>query len=255
MNLLRSSWEDVTVSEWKELRELNRSEFDSATDYQIERLSIILDIDSGAEYWDKITAKEFTGLVEPCSWLNAQPSKKPAEKIKEYRYKGVSGVLLGEYIDLEHWHVEGFVDNIERIAATLYRKQKLGEWGEKIVEPYNAYSRTERAEEFSNIKIGEIYGVVVEFLNFRASFMKRYETLFNDDGLDDGLEEGTEIEEERKTIAGENEKDAEKKRARWSWEKLIFDMCDGDITKYETVITMPLVFVFNTLSMRADLRV
>ena len=254
MNLQRvKGWHDLTVSEWKELRFINISDFDSVTDYQIERISVVLDIDSEADFWDTITVKEFSNLVEQFKWLDGQPKREPSEKIGEYFYKGLKSLTLAEYIDLEHWHVEGFVENIERIAAIMYRKQKVGEWGEKIVEPYNKYNRAERAEEFKDLKINEIYGVVVEFLNFRHNFHKRYESLFNDDESESDDEELT--EEERITLAGEIQKDKEKKQKRWAWEKLIFDMCDGDITKYESVIKLPLIFVFNTLSMRVDLKV
>jgi len=44
-----------------------------------------------------------------------------------------------------------------------------------------------------------------------------------------------------------------KKAKKWGWESLLFDLCDGDITKMDDVGNQSLIFVFNMLSMRKDM--
>jgi hypothetical protein len=53
----------------------------------------------------------------------------------------------------------------------------------------------------------------------------------------------------------EEKKEAEKQKAsnKWGWEQLIWSMCNGDITKYDEVIKMKLVLIFNFLAMRKEL--
>lgn len=248
----QKGWEDVSVRMWKELRFLTPSDFDSITDFQIERFCILTDTDNEDDIWD-VSAVELNKKVREFSWLNSPPIAEVKSELKGYKYKGLKGIKLGEYIDLEHWNVEGFVENIERIAAILYRKTKKGDWDEDVVEPYGVYSKADRAKEFEDLKVTDLYGVLVDYLDFRERFMEKYEDLF-DTEEDDKDEEGVEVVE-RVTLSEEVRKDKERKLAKWAWERFIFDMCDKDVTKYPKVIVLPLVFVFNTLSMRQDLKI
>ena len=44
-----------------------------------------------------------------------------------------------------------------------------------------------------------------------------------------------------------------KKSTKWSWELMIYNLCGGDLTKYESLGELPLVLVFNMLGMKKEL--
>ncbi len=46
----------------------------------------------------------------------------------------------------------------------------------------------------------------------------------------------------------------EKVFTKWSWEKLLYDLANEDLTKIDAVTDLPLVFVFNMLSMVEELQ-
>jgi hypothetical protein len=46
-----------------------------------------------------------------------------------------------------------------------------------------------------------------------------------------------------------------KKKKKWGFENLIWNLSGGDITKFESIFEMKLILVFNVLSMRKSLGV
>ena len=85
--------------------------------------------------------------------------------------------------------------------------------------------------------------MVHEYLKFRDNFTKQYENLFAQQfDEDENTEELT--PEEKKEV--ENEK----KRSKFAWESLLYNLAGEDITKIDAITDLNLTFVFNMLSMK-----
>jgi hypothetical protein len=78
--------------------------------------------------------------------------------------------------------------------------------------------------------------------------MKTYANLFEPE-----FEEET--EEDIKDLTPEEKKEIqeEKKIKKWSWERLLYSICNEDLTKINQVSDLSLIFVFNMLSMKKEL--
>ncbi len=73
--------------------------------------------------------------------------------------------------------------------------------------------------------------------------MKQYENLFAPTFEDD--EDTTELSPEEK-----KEVENEKKKSKYAWESLIYNLANEDLTKVDEITNLPLTFVFNMLSMK-----
>jgi len=124
----------------------------------------------------------------------------------------------------------------------------VNEWGDEIMEPYD-FDCNIRAEKFHDLPITDVYGLIHEFLKFRDNFLKTYENLFTGD-LDTPL-----TDEEKANMDPEEIKEIEKEQTqvKWSWEQTIYGLTNGDITKSDKIGVLPLVYVFNILSMKKEL--
>jgi hypothetical protein len=84
--------------------------------------------------------------------------------------------------------------------------------------------------------------------------MNKYENLFNesdeDDEEEDDINDFNSVDEYKDSL---KQKEHGKKARKWGWESLLFDLCEGDITKMDEVGNQSLIFVFNMLSMRKDM--
>ena len=78
--------------------------------------------------------------------------------------------------------------------------------------------------------------------------MEKYELLFQAD----------ESDEEEEAIKPANSQDAKaeqehKSAIKWSWERLLYGLCNEDLTKFDQVTDMPLVLTFNIMAMKKEL--
>jgi hypothetical protein len=164
------------------------------------------------------------------------------------KLKPFSKLTLYEYIDLDYYVSNGYIVNLDKICAICYRQSRDNEWGEEILEPYD-YDCTIRAEKFYDLPITDVYGIIHEFLKFRDNFLKNYENLFSGE-LDEEL-----TDEERQEMDPDEIKEIEKEQslAKWSWEQTIYSLTNGDITKSDKVGNLPLIYVFNIISMKKEL--
>jgi hypothetical protein len=68
----------------------------------------------------------------------------------------------------------------------------------------------------------------------------------------------TDLSEEEKAKLTKEELDeieAEKKASKWSWEQMIYSLCNGDLTKAEKLGKLKLTFVFNMIGMKKELNI
>jgi len=240
VNLPRN-WNEVSVSQWLELNTIDQLEYNSVFLQTIEALSILSDTDP--EELEDLDPEELINLARNVSFIQREPSNKPKELIKGLKLKPLDRLTLGEFIDLEHYAVQ-FVQNFDILLSILYKRWKTDEWGNLIFEPYS-YSIMSRKLLFHEVSINEVYGAVKNYIDYSNDFKKRYENLFNPIIE----EEETELDEDDLKAEAE-----EKVFTKWSWEKLLYDLSNQDLTKIDAVTDLNLIFVFNMLSMVEELQ-
>jgi hypothetical protein len=237
---LPSSWDEILVDQYIELRGLDNEL--PYFDLMLETISIVTDTD--IDELEELSFNELVAIEKQLVWLTSEPSKNVTQTIDKYHYKGLDNLTLGEFIDLNHYFSENFVEELPTIAAILYRQTKLNEWNETIIEPYE-YDPRNRRELFMEVGITQIYGIITSFLEYKSNFEETYANLFKPDLSDEDIDD---LDEETKREIAEEER-----LDKFSWERLIYSLTDGDITKTDKVLNLSVVYVFNVLSMKKAL--
>ena len=64
-------------------------------------------------------------------------------------------------------------------------------------------------------------------------------------------------EEEDKPTTSQESKDLQLKKSelKWGWERLVYSLCNEDLTKFNEVINLPLIMTFNMLAMKKVLNI
>ncbi len=241
MNLPRN-WNEVRVSQWVELSTIDPTEFNSVFLQTIEALSILSDTDP--EELEDLDPEELIDLASQVSFIKREPSNKPKQAVKGFMLKPLDALTLGEFIDLEYY-ISQTTENFTLLLSILYKRWKRDEWGNLVFEPY-VYKLNERTDLFNEVSINEVFGAVNNYVNYSNDFKQRYENLFNP-----VIEQDEEVEFDAEDLKAEAE---EKVFTKWSWEKLLYDIANEDLTKINAVTDLPLVFVFNMLSMVEELQ-
>jgi hypothetical protein len=239
---LPKSWNEITVSQWVELNSIDQHEYNSVFLHTLEAISILSDTDP--EELEDLDPEELIDLASQMSFIKREPSNKPKQAVKGFMLKPLDALTLGEFIDLEHF-VGQSVQNFTLLLSILYKKTKRDEWENVVFEPYS-YSIMSRKNIFEDVSINEVFGAVNNYVNYSNDFKQRYENLFNP-----VIEEEEGVELDAEDLKAEAE---EKIFTKWSWEKLLYDLANQDLTKIDAVTDLPLVFVFNMLSMVEELQ-
>jgi hypothetical protein len=228
---------------------LNSKEL-SFYDKQIEIISILLDISPTDDLWDDVDTSELSDIMKSLKWVSTEPTTNFSKSIGDYKCIDINTIAFGEFIDIDYLFSEDYLGNLNKICSILYRKTKLDEWGNIIYEPYGKYDLDLRKNEFDELPIISVYGIIKLYRDFKINIESAYENIFepNFDDLDDEEEEEIYDDEEREAI-----KDDEVLK-HWGWENVIYKLADGDVTKYDDITALPLVFVLNQLSFIKDMR-
>ena len=241
---LPKNWSQVTLEQFIEFSGIDREQ--GAYHYNSEALSILSD--EPIEVIEDMDVDELAELVAEAKWCTSEPSKRYKHELLGMKFKPFNKLTLYEYIDLDYFFGDNYITNLDKVCAICYRHSKLNEWGDEVLEPYE-FDCNIRAEKFHDLPITDVYGIVHEFMKYREDFLKKYENLFSGD-LDEDLSD-----EERREMDPEEVKEIEKEQAqaKWSWEQTIYGLTNGDITKSDKVGNLPLIYVFNVLSMKKEL--
>jgi hypothetical protein len=241
--LLPKQWSDITLEQFIEISEIDKNQ--GANGYNSELMAIVTDM--SYDEIDELDIDDMVQMVEEFKWALSQPSKQYKHELLGMKIKPLAKLCLFEYIDLDYYFNDNYHTNLDKICAILYRQSKVNEWGEVVLETYD-YDIHLRAEKFLDLPITDMYGIVAEFLKFKQNFLDVYSNLFNE--AEDEL-----TEEDKAAMEPEEIKEIEKeiKSNKWSWERMIYGLTDGDITKTEAVGSLPLTYVFNILGMKKEL--
>lgn len=247
---LPENWSQVSLETYLEIRRISGEDFKGVTSLMVEVLSIVSGEDS--EVIADMKVKEIKKLYDKVAFVQEQPRIRVCKEItvagQKFRFKGM-GLTLGEYIDLVGWN-EGEI-KADLMAAALYRKTKKGRWGETVWEPRD-YDLRERADLFLDLPVSQVWGVVNEFREFNVMIREKYGDLFPEPETEEPEE--AEAGVKRRTIGSQHNEAKERARKLHQWQKLVHDLCGGDITKRLEVLRTPVIYVFNIMGMNHDLK-
>jgi len=209
--------------------------------YQIDVLSALTDSDISD--FEDLDIDELGELAKEIKWIQSEPSKRYKNKIDNYVLKPYSKLSLGEFIDLEYYFSNNYLDHFCHILALLYRRTSKNVYGDDIIEPYE-YSPRDRLDWYLDYPITDVYGLIPEYIKFRENFTNTYTNLLADVVPDDEvLEDEDEIKEQKR----------EQQRQKFAWESTIMALCNDDLSKFNDILKMPVVLVFNILGMKKTL--
>ena len=240
---LPKKWSNISVEQFIEISEIDKDQ--GANGYNSDMLAILTEM--SYDDIDELDLDEMIKMVAQFKWATSQPSKQYKHELLGMQIKPLAKLCLFEYIDLDYYFNNNYHTNLDKICAILYRQSNVNEWGEVVLEPYE-YDINVRADKFLDLPITEVYGIVAEFLKFKENFLDVYSNLFNE--AEDELTEDDKAAMEPDEI---KEVEAEVKINKWSWERMIYGLTNGDITKTEAVEALPLTYVFNILGMKKEL--
>ena len=243
-NKLPKAWNQISIESFIELRTL--SDEDGVFNYQIDVLCTLLDC--YPEDLDDITIEELEDLLIEVKFIKGEPHKNYKNEIGVYQLKPFNKITLGEFISLESYFSNNYIEKLLNIVAILYRRVRVNEWGDNVLESYN-YHSNDRLNWFLDFSITDVYGLLPEYIKFREDIIDQYKNLMSESYEDDFEPSENMDSEEQKEL------EEEKKQKKWAWEQLIWSLCNEDLTKFHAVCELPLILVFNFLGMKKELSV
>jgi hypothetical protein len=243
-NKLPKAWNQITIESFIELRTLSQDE--GVFNYQIDVLCTLLDC--YPEDLDHLAIEELDELLIEVKFIRDEPPKNYNKKIGNFTLKPFNKITLGEFISLEAYFSDNYIEKLLNIIAILYRRVRVNEWDDEILEPYN-FNSNDRLDWFLDFPITEVYGLLPEYIKFREGIIDQYKNLMIESYEDDFEVDQNMDAEDLKTV------EEEKKQKKWAWEQLIWHLCNEDLTKFNAVCELPLILVFNFLGMKKELNV
>jgi len=251
--IVPKGWHEVKLYQFKELRELKDAEGFFNT--QLETLAILLDVPT--DDLEELSLEEIGELFKSAKWVLSEPKKAHASEViidgETYILKPFKKLTLDEFIDLNFFLSNDYLKHISHIVSVFYRRINTDNWKNIEFEPY-VFNPFDVFDKFDDLKITQVYGLIPEFLKWRDDFLKKYENLFNEDDEDEDetldVKDFDSLEDYKESLKAQEQA---KKSKKWGWESLLFDLCEGDLTKIKAVGELPLIFVFNMLSMRKEM--
>jgi hypothetical protein len=227
------------VEHFLEIRSLSSE--NGMFNYQIDVLSALTDSDISD--FEELDIDELSELTSQIKWIQSDPSRRYKNKLDKYVLKPFSKLTLGEFIDLEYYFSNNYLDNFCHILALLYRRTSKNVYGDDIIEPYE-YSPKDRLDWYLDYPITDVYGIIPEYLKYRENFTNTYTNLLVDVVSDDEvLEDADEIKEQKR----------EQEKQKFAWESTIMALCNDDLSKFNSILNMSVVLVFNILGMKKTL--
>jgi hypothetical protein len=173
------------VGQFLEIRSLSSE--NGIFNYQIDVLSALTDSDISE--FEELDIDELSELTSQIKWIQSDPSRRYKNKLDKYVLKPFSKLTLGEFIDLEYYFSNNYLDNFCHILALLYRRTSKNVYGDDIIEPYE-YSPRDRLDWYLSYPITDVYGLIHEYLKYRENFTNTYTNLLVDVVPDDEVLRG-----------------------------------------------------------------
>ena len=154
-----------------------------------------------------------------------------------------SSMTLGQFIDVETYIAQGYIDNIDKIAAVIYLQRSKGGIYEDSKENYAKVNIDNRAILIGELPAKQTLGAVNQYLKFREKFFDSYDIFYNPlEGV-----EVEEMDEEELKIYNQEKQKVEKDKSN-QYMRVVNDLAQNDITKFEKVLEQNLFLAFNQLT-------
>lgn len=172
MNKIKKSWDEVTISQWIELSQIDT---DSPVTQMIEQISILADIDPVEVRAMSMT--DFRKLQDEITFIQTSPT---AEVTLKFELDGkrygmipqLDFISTGEWMDAETWKDDS-IGNIHLYAALLYRPIVKEDGEVYEIEPHKPSGFLERANLFKEkLSITMIHGTVLFFSSIAIEYTK-----------------------------------------------------------------------------------
>jgi hypothetical protein len=240
---LPNGWNEVTVNQFIDIKNIEVET--SNILFNINLLSILTNTLVDDKMWSDLYITELGDLMKNIQWCKTVPSINYKKEINGLKFKDFYTLTLGEYIDIDTFISENCIDNLPKICAILYRNYKYDEYDNLILEPYTNIDIAKRSVLFNDISINDIYGIILDFNRFKEHIIKSFGGIFNPNLDDEDLDD-----EDLDDIAVQKEIEKEKLQTKWSWEFILYQLSNGDITKYDEILSLPFIFILNQLSFK-----
>ena len=239
---LPSGWSDIKLWQYQDLIQYDESTNLSIISKYIGYIDIISDI----EYSDieDMDVMEVNDIIRNLQWLKTSPSNQLKSEINGYKLIDINKISIGEYIDICNFKKD-LIKNLHILCSILYRKYKYGDFDNVILEDYSNIDIFSRSEIFLDLSINDIYPIIKYINDFDSYILNIYSNLFYVEEPEENLDPEDESELTPKEIIDLKK---EKEKENWRWEYLIDNLSSGDITKYNEILKLPLILVFNKLS-------
>lgn len=227
--------------------EINADEYDGLIHKMIHQISIIKDLEPHiVSEWD---VDDILSSYEDAKWITTPINDSDAVnelKVGELKLHLIdfNNITFGQFIDLEYYIEEGYIEHISEIVATLYLQMEKVRFKKSIYERYGDVDIDERAGYIaSKIYINDVYGKVKSFLKWRDNIFASYN--FWDDSLE-GVDPN-DLNEEEMAIYKEEMERIEKSKLSM-WQDMLHMLSNGDITKYDDILGTNIFMVFNRIA-------
>lgn len=234
----------MKVRQLQEILQLNKENFTNSVEFQVEVVSIYADIDPEEIWeWPKDKLNKYFNTVKLI--LNASSSSSEVLELNDYTFYKIpfNKLTLGSYIDLEYYSSEP--DGLVKMIAILYRqKYQENSISEIVYEPYKNWIE-ERLPLFLEANVADVVGIKSEYLTWRTNLIKHYNGLFDSETEEPDEDDLT---DELGRINAMKIRKMEEQRKQFNWENIILKLCNGDATKFESCLEIPVVLFFNILS-------
>lgn len=211
----KNNYNDVSIAEYLELREL-QSIYEGIELIQ-EIVAYVLDIDP--LLIEEYSIRELNEIYENNQWVNELPV--------DINKSNITSLSIGKFIDLNALVTEKADSNITDILDILEIE-------------YDLYSTP----------ITNVYHHINSFIEYRTRIINAYPSYFI--GEPDGEEEidPATIVNARDRMLYEQQLKRDKAKAELQWHALIFELCDYDLTKVDSISNLPTELIFNALVTR-----
>lgn len=165
--------------------------------------------------------------------------------IKLY-YKDFKDLTLGEYIDIINYVKDNNINNIMSIFWRVKTKEEdlLNNY---ILEDYT-FDIEHRSKIFDDVSIIYYFQIKLDLENYMKIIDDRYKIIFDEELLETDKELSKKEKLEREHLNKIKET-----YNRNAWNYTVYNLAEGDITKYNQIFRTNVFTVLNTLKIRKEL--
>jgi hypothetical protein len=150
--------------------------------------------------------------------------------------------------------MQGLYENLHLLVAIHYQERIINnglfeyndwrEYGKTDIRQLGKYIQ-------DHISIEQVYGVIPSYEKFRVSFFEAYGMMDNSDAVDPYLNVDDMSQDEREEY--ENEVSNMEERRKTMWESILYTVSDGDLTKWDSILSMNAYYVMNFFTLKQKL--